>query len=83
MKRVLDLPLSDVTISKVHCMITNLEAFGLFIGYHLKLKNVNNSRDVEVIRNSRNFYNEVTVDLEKFLERNEYTYENLERWFSR
>ena len=62
------------------CYLDNYEYFGLFIGCYL---GVSEYRDLRRYKNSVEFYNKVSVELEKFLDAHEYTQQNIEKWFGR
>ena len=64
----------------ISCFIRQLEGFGAFIGAHLALQQHD---DLQKFKNSVDFYNSVTAELEKFLDRHEFTLENIEKWVGR
>ena len=66
-----------------NCLIKDFEPFGLFVGASLALKNESDLRELRKIKSSVEFYNEISEQLEKFLETNEFNIENLEIWFGK
>ncbi len=64
----------------ISCFIKDLESFGAFIGAHLAMQQQD---DLQKFKNSVDFYNSVSAELEKFLDRHEYNLENIEKWVGR
>ena len=64
----------------ISCFLPGLESFGLFIGVNLSQYNKENLLQ---FKNSVEFFNKVSRDLEKFLDQYDYTPENIEKWHDR
>jgi hypothetical protein len=66
-------------MKKLLCFLQDFEAFGIFVGCSLLESQGNYQKRLKSIE----FYNEVSEKLEDFLKFNEYTCENMEKWFNR
>jgi hypothetical protein len=66
-------------MKKLSCFLENFEHFGMFIGCSL----LETDGDYKQILKSVEFYNRVSESLNDFLQYNDYTRENLEKWFGR
>ena len=67
----------------ISCFLKNLEPYGLFIGSYLSLFSEKSSKDLRRYKNSVEFFNDVSRELENFLEIHDYSQENIESWFKR
>lgn len=66
-------------MKKILCFLQDFESYGIFVGCSLLECQGNYKKHLKTVE----FYNKVSVNLENFLEFNEYTRENLEKWFDR
>ena len=66
-------------MSRISCFLKDYESFGVFIGCCLNLHAKNERLKYKI---TNDFYNEVSIQLERFLERNDYSFENIEKWFT-
>ena len=74
------------TIKRIYCAITDYESWDLFIGLSLNRYIDNklfNENTIIKFRDSIKFYNEVTLELNNFLNEYEYNILNLESWFNK
>ena len=65
----------------ISCFLEGLEPYGTFIGCFLE--QFGQRDNLLQYKNSIDFFNKVSTELEKFLDVNEYSQPNIEKWFSR
>ena len=66
-------------MKKLSCFLRDFEPFGMFIGCSL----LESENSYKKVLKSVEFYYKISKNLENFLEYNEYSRENLEKWFNR
>ena len=64
----------------ITCYLSGLESFGVFIGAELAQSG---EADLAKYKNSSEFYNKVSDDLDAFLAQHEYNLPNISKWFQR
>ena len=65
---------------QISCYLENFEYFGVFVGAYLSTFERQNLQEV---KRTAKFHNGLVVELENFLQQNEYTLENISNWFHR
>ena len=67
-------------MKKISCYLAGFEPYGFFVGCMLE-----KSKEKKLLKekNSVEFYNKVSDELDKFLELYDYNKANCEKWFSR
>ena len=65
---------------KISCFLSDFEPFGMFVGGLLSLYQGEN---ILQYKNSIEFYNKISLELENFLSENVYTVERISQWIGR
>lgn len=67
-------------MKRISCYLAGFEPYGYFVGCMLEKSSKTN---LLAEKNSRDFYNKISYELDKFLELYDYSKVNCEKWFSR
>ena len=68
----------------LHCYINDgLSPYGIFVGMTLAAWKRSDKKQLIRLRDSEEFHDQVSSDLEKFIESTEFTIENIESHFKR
>ena len=71
-------------MKKINCYIRNLEPYGAFVACFLHERCPGKSaKFMRAFKSSTDFYNKCVSELERFLEHDELSHANLEKWFAR